>query len=89
MASANLLFDTLAAKLNLSSDRQLAKFLGISQGTISKMRSGDQPITDRMFVILHDKCGIDLDDSRALAGYDVSYPDRQRIDIRGVVHRTR
>jgi transcriptional regulator with XRE-family HTH domain len=60
------LIDTLLKVYNLKNDRDLANKLVSSTGTISRIRSGSQPVSATFLLNAHDRSGLALATLREL-----------------------
>lgn len=66
---ANKVFNHVMAKLSLKNDVALSGVIGISTPTISKIRHGNQKMSDGVLLKMHEKTGISIAELRAkLAG---------------------
>lgn len=58
--------DSVAGKHKLRSDKELALFLGISAGFLSRLRSGHAPFTASVILAIHEKAGLPVAEIRQL-----------------------
>lgn len=59
--------DTIIQRFSLRSDRELARMLGITSATISKLRHGVTKVTPALVIRMHETTGMDFDELSALA----------------------
>ena len=60
------LFLHLKKKFKLENSVALAKFLGVSQAALSKIRHGVKPYTAEFLLIVYDKTGMSVEEIRKL-----------------------
>lgn len=62
----NIVLDTIKAKFNLKTDRELADHVEIGFQTISKIRTKIYKISDTVILKIHENCGYTLPEIRKL-----------------------
>lgn len=64
----NEFLDAMKARLDMSTDKQLANFLGICRVNFSHIRHKRRPISSAVLVVLHEATGLPVRELRALMG---------------------
>jgi plasmid maintenance system antidote protein VapI len=78
------LLDALIEQLNLKNDAGLARVLGVSAPTMSKVRNGRLPLGPSMLVRMHEESGLSVKQLRALMGdaRDTAFIGRRPAKVR-------
>lgn len=74
--SPNRLLNALAQHLDIPRDAGLARELGVSQGSLTRIRNGEYDVVPRMILRIYDRSGWSIEHIRKLAGIEeieVSY----------------
>jgi plasmid maintenance system antidote protein VapI len=63
----HVLLDQLLLILDLKNTRALAKYLELTESSLSKIRAGERKVTGDLILTIYDKSGIPLEEIRKLA----------------------
>lgn len=70
------LFWFLMLKFNLTTDQELAEFLGTAPSQISQIRTGKIGLSPRLLLVIYDKTNLSVEDIREMANEDVTEEDK-------------